>query len=159
MFKIYDANIFFPAICVGLCLWYFLPYAKVVFKVFYMTKTITLFFYAFCFWVMVGKVPSSSHKGIPSMFSSKSTVISHFTFRYLIYLEFILLYSMRFGFSFIFFQMTSQFFRYNLFQSISFSYWFLMPPLSCAKFPHVLHLFLFCFIGVSVQTSVPLCFD
>lgn len=57
-----------------------------------------------------------------------------FTFRSLIYMEFILVYSMKYGFNFNFCQMNIQLFQLHLLKSISFPQYFEMLTSSISKF-------------------------
>lgn len=112
VFKVYDAGIFSQfVICVWLCLWYFFPLCKSSFYSSIRPKRSLYFSVLSVFESWLERFSFLRSQRNSSIFSSKSTVISCFTFRGLIYLEFILLYSMRFGFSFIFFQMTVQLFQ------------------------------------------------
>ena len=80
------------------------------------------------------------------MFSSKSFIVSHLTFRFLIHFEFIFVYGVRKCFSFILLQVVDQFPQHHLLKRLSFLHCIFLPPLSKIRCPQV-HGFI---SGVSV---------
>lgn len=106
VFRVYETNIFPQFIHVYL--WsFFSPCAK-GFVLFFLLSFIWPKWSVFssiasCFWIIVGKAfPSPGHRGIHPCFLLRF-FISYFIFRCLINLEFIFLYSMRFGSNFLLF--------------------------------------------------------
>ena len=64
------------------------------------------------------------------MFSSKSSIVSGFTFRSLIHFEFIFVYGVRKCSNFILLHVAVQFSKYHLLKRLSFLHCILLPPLS-----------------------------
>ena len=64
------------------------------------------------------------------MFPSKSFIVSHLTFRSLIYFDFIFVYGVRKCSSFILLQVVDQFSQHHLLKKLSFLHCIFFPPLS-----------------------------
>ena len=63
-------------------------------------------------------------------FSSKSSIVSVLTFRFLIHFEFIFVYGVRKCSTFILFHIVDQFSEHYLLKKLSFLYCIFLPPLS-----------------------------
>ena len=72
------------------------------------------------------------------MFSSRSFIVSGFTFRSLIYFEFIFVYGVRKCSSFILLQVVDHFSQHHLLKRLSFLHCIFLPPLSKIRCPQVL---------------------
>ena len=71
------------------------------------------------------------------MFSSKSFIVSGFTFRSLIHFEFIFVYGVRKCSSFILLQVVDQFSQHHLLKRLSLIHCILLSPLSVIRCPYV----------------------
>ena len=71
------------------------------------------------------------------MFSSRSFIVSGLTLRSLIYFEFIFVYHVRKGSSFILLQAVDQFSQHNLLKRLSLIHCLFLPPLSKIRCPYV----------------------
>ena len=69
------------------------------------------------------------------MFPSKSFIVSHLTFRSLIYFDFIFVYGVRKCSSFTLFQVVDQFSQHHLLERLCFLHCIFMPPLSKIRCP------------------------
>ena len=69
------------------------------------------------------------------MFSSKSFIVSGFTFRSLIHFEFIYVYSVRKCSNFILLQVVDQFSQHHLLKRFCFLHCIFLPPLSKIRCP------------------------
>ena len=69
-------------------------------------------------------------KSVLPMFSSRSFMVSGLTFKFLIYFEFIFVYSVRKSSSLILLHAAIQFSQYHLLKRLSFPYCLFLPPLS-----------------------------
>ena len=69
------------------------------------------------------------------MFSSRSFIVSGLTFRSLIHFEFIFVYGVRKGSSFILLQVVDQFSQHHLLKRWSFFHWISLPPLLKIRCP------------------------
>ena len=69
------------------------------------------------------------------MFSSRSFIISGLIFRSLIHFEFIIVYGVRKGSSFILLQAVDQFSQHHLLKRLSFLHCIFLPPLSKIRCP------------------------
>ena len=70
------------------------------------------------------------------MFSSKSFIVSDITFRSLIHFEFIFVYDVKKGSSFIFLHVVDQFSQHHMLKRLSFLYCIFLPPLSKIRYPY-----------------------
>ena len=69
------------------------------------------------------------------MLSSKSFIVSGFSFKYLIHFEFIFVYSVRKCSSFILLHLAVQFSQHHLMKRLSFPHCIFLPPLSKIRSP------------------------
>ena len=72
-------------------------------------------------------------KSVLPMFSSRSCIVSGLTFRSLIHFEFIFVYGVKKGFSFILLQVVDQFSQHHLLKRSSFLHCIVLTPLSKIK--------------------------
>ena len=97
------------------------------------------------------------------LFSSRSFIVSGFTFRSLIHFEFIFVYGVRKCSSFILLQVVDQFSQHHLFKRLSLIHCIFLPPLSRISCPYV-HGLIWAFyfvplIYISVFVPVPYSLD
>ena len=70
------------------------------------------------------------------MFSSKSSIVSHLTFRSLVHFEFIFVYGVRTYFNFILLHVVVQFYQHHLlFKILSLPHCIFLPRLSKIRYP------------------------
>ena len=98
------------------------------------------------------------------MFSSRSFIVSGLTFRFLIYFEFIFVYSIRKCSSFILLQVVDQFSQHHLLKRLFFLHCIFLPPFFKDKVFIGGQIYLWAFhfvplIYISVFVPVPYCLD
>ena len=74
-------------------------------------------------------------ESVLAMFSSRTFIVSGLMFRSLIHFEFIFVYDVRKGSSFILLQVADQFSQHHLLKRLSFLHCIFLPPLSKIRCP------------------------